>query len=212
MSLGLIADLVGVPLPVGNDRNHLSARGLDSRLRLGEGSRVDAAIRTPVSAVNDNGQRTLRDHLRQGDDASPLVGEIEGRQRIADLGRAGPNLAPAADGRPAGRPRRQKPGRSFSGNRRRRRSLSPSEASISRHSRKASRTVFGERRQSGLLRESHVHSTMLRQQGPSSGEHRSRGLVRALPDPPFASIRRPLSAPTPSPLVSTIAPRRISCR
>jgi hypothetical protein len=45
-----------------------------------------------VSAVDDDGQRTLRDHLRQGDYASPLIREIEGRQQIADFGRARTDL------------------------------------------------------------------------------------------------------------------------
>jgi hypothetical protein len=61
-------------LAIGHDRGDLSALRRNLFLRLGESMRVDAAIRTPMSAMEGDCNGAGLEQLVEADELSVLVG------------------------------------------------------------------------------------------------------------------------------------------
>ena len=74
-------------LLVGHDGGDLPALRRDLVLRLGERARVDAAIGTPISAMEGDGDRPLAEKRVEADEVACFVRQDEERHRLAWLWR-----------------------------------------------------------------------------------------------------------------------------
>jgi hypothetical protein len=77
-------------MAIRDDRHDLAADSFDARPRLRQCAGVDATVRAPMTAMNDNADRTIAQQFVETNNAS-FVGQIEGRKKVAHLRRSRPD-------------------------------------------------------------------------------------------------------------------------